>query len=394
MAKIGFIISSLFAYGGEERVVSLIANELSAHHDITIYTFENRRYEGENRNNYYLSDQIRTEEVNNAKNTMFRFVVKTLYYRTGLTSGRISGFLLKKAFYPDELLEEWVQRINEEKFDIMIAVSGTYTMLLGYIADRICAKCISWEHSSFEGYFDPQTGYYRNRMNLYRDCAAKMKRRVVLNDDIARKFKKNMNLSTTVISNPKSFSSEEKADMGKQCFVTCGRIEAEKGYDDLIEAFARFHQVNSDWKLLIIGGGSLQKKLEELAEKCGVGSFVTFTGYTDEVKEFLLKGSVFMMTSRWEGFPMTITEALEMGLPVIGYGIPALKPLVTDGEEGIIVPAFEQNKLIQAMLELTANREKREQMSKKAIEKAKQLSPENIVKCWSKLLGEVEAEEE
>ena len=120
MAKIGFIISSLFAYGGEERVVSLIANELSAHHDITIYTFENRRYEGENRNNYYLSDQIRTEEVNNAKNTMFRFVVKTLYYRTGLTSGRISGFLLKKAFYPDELLEEWVQRINEEKFDTIV----------------------------------------------------------------------------------------------------------------------------------------------------------------------------------------------------------------------------------------------------------------------------------
>lgn len=92
--------------------------------------------------------------------------------------------------------------------------------------------------------------------------------------------------------------------------------------------------MNFDWKLLIIGGGSLQKKFEELADKYGVGSFATFTGYTDQVKEFLLKGSVFMMTSRWEGFPMTVTEALEMGLPIIGYGIPALNPLITDVKEG------------------------------------------------------------
>ena len=393
MAKIGFIISSLFAYGGEERVVSLMASELAKYHDITIYTFENRKHEGENRNDYYLSEKIRTEEVKNIKDTLIRFAIKTMYYRTGLTSGRMSGYLLKKAFYPDKFLEEWIQRINKEKFDIMIAVSGAYTMLLGYIADNVCAKCISWEHSSFEGYFAPKTGYYRNRMELYRDCAAKMKRRVVLNHDIARKYRENMNLSTTVISNPKSFSSEEKSDMRNRCFVTCGRVEAEKGYDDLIKAFCRFHEGNCEWKLLIIGGGSLQSSLEKLADECGIKSFVTFTGYTDEVKQFLLKGSVFVMTSRWEGFPMTITEALEMGLPVIGYDIPAMEPLVTDGVEGRIVPAFEREKLVQAMYELAEDQGKREYMSRKAIEKAKQLCPENIVKHWLKLLAEVEMEE-
>ena len=393
MAKIGFIISSLFACGGEERVVSLMANELSKYHDITIYTFENRRYEGENRNDYHLSERIRTEEVKNAKETPFRFIIKTLYYRTGLTSGRISGYLLKKAYYPNELLEEWIQRINEEKFDIMIAVSGAYTMLLGYIADRICAKCISWEHSSFEGYFAPKTGYYRNRMRLYRDCAVHMKRRVVLNRDIAGKYMESMSLSTTVIPNPKSFSSKEKADMESRCFVTCGRVEAEKGYDDLIEAFYLFHKANPDWRLLIIGGGSLQSSLEELAEERGIGPFVTFTGYTNQVKQFLLEGSVFMMTSRWEGFPMTITEALEMGLPVIGYDIPAMEPLVTDGVEGRIVPAFEREKLVQAMQELAGNLEARRQMSERAVKKAEQLCPESIVKYWLKLLSEVDMEE-
>lgn len=393
MAKIGIIISSLFAYGGEERVVSLMANELCKYHDITIYTFENRKQEGQKRNDYYLSEKINVQEVGGEKDSLFQFVVKILYYRTGLTEGKLSGYLLKNAFYPKRFLEQWVRRINEEKFDVMLAVSGANTMLLGYISERICAKCISWEHSSFEGYFAPKTGYYRNRMNLYSECASKMNRIVVLNQDIADKYRAHMNLAATVIPNPKSFSSEEKADMSSRCFVTCGRVEREKGYDDLIKAFGTFHSQNPEWDLLIIGGGSLQKSLEELADECGVGQAVTFTGYTGKVRELLLKGSVFVMTSRWEGFPMTITEALEMGLPVIGYGIPALEPLITDGVEGRIVPPFERTELVKAMQELADSQALRKQMSEKAIQKAEQLCPENIAKYWMKLIMEVGMEE-
>lgn len=90
---------------------------------------------------------------------------------------------------------------------------------------------------------------------------------------------------------------------------------------------------------------------------------------------------------------MTITEALEMGLPVIGYDIPAMEPLVTDGVEGRIVPAFEREKLVQAMQELAGNSEERRQMSERAVKKAEQLCPESIVKYWLKLLSEVDMEE-
>lgn len=389
MAKIGFIINSLFACGGEERVVSLIANELSKYHDITIYTYESRRLEGGRRNDYYLSDKIRVEEIDAAEENFFQHGIKILYHFTGLTSGRISQYLMKNTFYPQKHLDEWTERINREHYDLMIAVSGANTILLGYIADRINAKCISWEHSSFEGYFDRKTGYYKNRMGVYKECAAKLEKRVVLNQDIADKYAANLSLSATVIPNPKSFASARKADMSAKCFVTCGRVEREKGYDDLIEAFAGFDKKNPDWKLLIIGGGSMEDKLRALAEEKGLQDKVTITGYIHEVQENLLRGSVFMLTSRWEGFPMTVTEALEMGLPVIAYDIPAMQPLVTDGIEGMIVPAFERECLVKAMEELAADEQLRRRMSGKALDKAKTLEPEQIVKQWLAMIGEV-----
>lgn len=389
MAKIGFIISSFYACGGEERVVSIMANELAKRHDITVYTYENRQQEGFEKNDYYVSEQVRVERVNAPKDTPFRLGVKIAYYHTGLTTGKLSSWMLKKAYYPEKHLEEWVERINREQFDIMIAVSGAYTMLLGYISDRICAKCISWEHSSFEGYFAPRTGYYRNRMHLYQECAAKMQKCIVLNEDIASKYRDRLGIDAVVMPNPKSFHSEQKADMKQKCFVTCGRVEPEKGYDDLIEAFALFCKKREDWGLLIIGGGSLQGKLEELIKEHNLQQKAHITGYTHEVQKYLAQGSVFVMTSRWEGFPMTITEALEMGLPVIAYGIPAMAPLVTDGIEGKIVPPFDREKLVKAMLEVAEDVSLREKMKEEALKKALTLEPEQIAEKWFALLEEV-----
>ena len=82
---------------------------------------------------------------------------------------------------------------------------------------------------------------------------------------------------------------------------------------------------------------------------------------------------------------MSVTEALETGLPVISYDIPAMKPLVTDGVEGRLVSAFENKGLVEAMKELAYDEGKRRRMSEAAIRKAARLSPDNIAKEWDKL---------
>lgn len=389
MAKIAVIISSLYACGGEERVVSLMANEWVKQHDVTIFTYENREVEGNNRNDYFLSDRIKVERVQNMKDNAFRIFVKLLYRYTGMTSGNMSHKLIKRTFYPQQLLEEWIKRINEGGFDLVIGISGMYTMLLGQIKDRISAKVIGWEHSSYEGYFAPRKGYIRNQEKLFSECTAKLEACVVLNEDIQSKYKEHLGLDTIVIYNPRSFVSPKKASMEQKCFVTCGRVEAEKGYDDLIKAFHKVYQQNKDWKLVIVGGGSLKPGLEKLIEELGLIGVATITGYIHDVSERLLQGSVFVMTSRWEGFPMSITEALEVGLPVIAYDIPAMQPLVTDGVEGKIVPAFDNDALAQAMLTVAGNQNMRKRMAQAAIKKAESLSSENIAKEWFSLFDRI-----
>lgn len=382
MAKIGIIISSLYACGGEECVVSLMANEWVKHHEVTIFTYENREAEGNNRNGYYLSDQIKVERVRNGKDSLFCTSIRLLYHYTGMTSGKLSQTLLQKTFYPKQLLEEWIERINTGAFDIMIGISGTYTMLLGQIKEHISAKAIGWEHSSYEGYFAPGKGYLRNQEYMFAKWTSRLDGCVVLNEDIQSKYRENLKLNTTVIYNPRSFVSIAKASMYSKCFVTCGRMEAEKGYDDLINAFFEFSKLNKGWRLLIIGGGSLQHKLQKQIESLGLGAMVTLTGYVHNVNELLREGSIFVMTSRWEGFPMSITEALEVGLPVISYDIPAMQPLVTDGVEGRIVPAFRNEALVEAMKELANDIDMRQKMSKAAIMKANSLSAEIIAEKW------------
>ena len=89
---------------------------------------------------------------------------------------------------------------------------------------------------------------------------------------------------------------------------------------------------------------------------------------------------------------MTITEALEVGLPVVGYGIPALKPLISDGIEGIIVSPYERNKLVEALEEIANSDKIRMSMSLAAIEKAKLLKPEAIYEKWDVLFKKVMSE--
>ena len=388
MAKIGIIISSLYACGGEERVVSLMANEWVKKHEITIYTFENREYEG-NQNDYYLSDQIKIKRVMNPPITWQGKIIKLLYYYFGVPSDRFLPRLLKNTIYPDMFLKEWRDRINNEKFDIVIGVSGIYSVLLGLIHNEISAKLIGWQHSSYEGYFDPRKGYYRNQKKIFKESVEKLDACIVLNKDIQEKYQKELGLKTEVIFNPKSFESRIKADVSQQCFVTCGRVEVEKGYDDLIEAFYKFNRSNSNWKLLIIGGGSLKEQLECKIQEKNLGNKAIITGYVHNVRELLLKGSVFIMTSRWEGFPMSITEALELGLPIIAYGIPAMEPLVSNGVEGRIVPPFDNDLLVDAMKDLASDRIKRQHMSDAAVQKAMTLTPESISQYWFRLFDKM-----
>ncbi len=389
MANIGIIINSLRTCGGEERVVSLMANEWVKDHNVTIYSFETRNPKPEEQNDYPISPKIRIERVYMPNDGFCARYLKVLYFYTGFINTSLCRKFLKKLYYPKSFIKEWIDRINASDLDIVIAISGNNTMLLGQIKDHISCKTIGWEHSSFEGYFDRKTGAFKNRIETYVENATKLDKIVLLNQDIERKFKAIGLNNTTIIPNPKSFSMSQKASMSNHSIVTCGRIEAEKGYFDLVKAFANFHKDYPEWSLTIVGGGSLKPKLDNLIDSLRLSKSITVTGYVKDVQKYLLNASIYVMTSRWEGFPMSVTEALEAGLPVVAFDIPAMEPLVSDNIEGLIVPSFDNVKFADALKKLASNEEKRVRMSCSAIQKALSLDPQNVALIWDSVFKEL-----
>lgn len=379
--KIAIIISSFYSPGGEERVVSIMANEWSKENHVKIFTFENREWE-KARNDYYVSENVSVERVSGPKRNLMRRALHVFdcYF------GPLPRFVIDWLRYPQKYIDSWVERINAENFDVVIAISAEQTMLLGRIAPRIKSKAIAWEHSSYEGFFDKKTGYLRGRAKEFIECAGTLDNIIVLNKDIADKYQSNLGLNTTIIENPKSFSSEKKITNDAKRFISCGRLAKEKAYEDMIEALSITRKNGCDWDLMIVGGGELKNSLEKRAVELGVSEYVSITGYVSDVDEKLLTGGIFLLTSRWEGFPMVVTEALEVGLPIIAYDIPAMLPLVTDGVEGYLVEAADVKKLAETMRILAGQSEMRINMSKKAIEKASLLEPEIICKKWKRIL--------
>lgn len=148
-----------------------------------------------------------------------------------------------------------------------------------------------------------------------------------------------------VIGNPIR-AIQQPATQRENEILMVGRLIQSKQQDHLIQIFA---QLNApDWKLVLVGYDHLkqenQKRWEALAQELGVGSRVVFAGKRDDVETFYSQAKVFAFTSRSEGFPNVIGEAMASGLPVIAYDcVAGPSDLIKDSENGFLIRLNDQS---------------------------------------------------
>lgn len=383
MKRIAIFAPAVFSVGGEQRVVTILANEFARLHDVTIFTNE-RSFS------------------TNSKKFDSRIKIKSYFPYGKRPSQRILRFVYRQhktdffekhtewvnyLFYSNNAVSKMIRTVGNN-YDVVIAVSEHLSVILGKAKQKgLNCKAIGWEHSSYEAYFETPDIHLWKREKIFIKAAKWLDEIIVLNDDVKNKYWKNMGLSCKVIYNPRSFVSERKSSLENKLFVSCGRFVEVKGFDLLIEAFDRFTQKESEWKLMIIGDGPMRQEIEREVKEKGIEARVIFTGYIDDVQEKMTEGSIYLLSSRWEGFPMCVTEAYEVGLPMISFDIPAVEPL-TGHNEGIVVPAFDISAYADAMVYLAENKELREDMAKNAIKMAESISIEKIEKNWETLFDE------
>ena len=384
MGKIAIFTYSIFTVGGEQRVVSLIANKLSEKHEVTIFTMD-RVNSGRPR--YDINESIGIEYYNPYKNDSVSFILRAATHLTPVVVYDWFPKSIERAYCSDKYAKKMNDLISDD-YDTVIATAWQLSIILGKVKRLYSRsfKAIAWEHSSYEAYFERKYFYLYNNTQLFADNLRYVDSIVVLNNDYKDKYLRKLGLDSEVIYNPKSFVIDSGSNLNNRTILYCGRIDDNfKGIDLLLDSFEKFCNRNSDWRLLIAGDGPALKKYKKLVEILDCGNRVEFLGSISNVKDVMLDASIFVLPSRFEGFPMSVTEAFECGLPVIAYDIPAMEPFKESGG-AVCVPCFDTDVYSNRLLALADDVELRQRIGRNARVFAGQLDIDIIGEKWEDIL--------
>ncbi|MBU0638910.1 MAG: glycosyltransferase [Planctomycetes bacterium] len=153
-------------------------------------------------------------------------------------------------------------------------------------------------------------------------------------------------------------------------FVFVARFMVQKNHKLLLRSFPEVVAADQRARLLLVGDGPLRPELEELIRAQGIQERVHLLGLRTDVADILAAADIFVMSSDWEGNPLTVMEAMAAGKPVVSTDVGGVAELVEDGKSGLIVPPGDQGALVGAMTRVMREPELVERMGQAAVERA------------------------
>ncbi|TCL59415.1 glycosyltransferase involved in cell wall biosynthesis [Kineothrix alysoides] len=190
--------------------------------------------------------------------------------------------------------------------------------------------------------------------------------------------------------NPAFIKESYEGEREKQ-IVAVGRLDANKNHEMIIRAFAEISDRYPDYKLIIYGEGPLRQKLTEYADDLGLSEQVELPGAISNVAEAIYKASAFILSSYSEGMPNTLLEAMALGIPVISTDCPPGGPreLIVHGENGLLVPPGDWEKLAENLQKLLDNIDYAKKMGRNASKVKEEFNPEIINRAWKNYLEKI-----
>jgi glycosyltransferase involved in cell wall biosynthesis len=354
-----FLHAGLGKPGGAERVLTIIANELSRlnyHVSIMSYSLEDKSY-------YPLSDKVHRIPLgyNISKST---FINTFLFFKI--------IFKLRK-------------QVKINKTDIIIPLgteSAIITILSLFFLPRV--KKMVWIHYSFFQKLKLRDRLFRRIFIKYFD------KLLVLNKTDFKKFNDLFPNKVEYLPNPVSFKSNEFSTLNNKVFIAAGRIDKIKGFDQLIKSFNIVvnEYGHKDWRLRIFGkDGGEKSNLKILIENLKLTSNVFIFDAVNNIKQEYLLSDVYLMTSINECFPMVLLEAQAIGLPIISFDCNSgPRDIIENNINGFLIDPYNIHSFASAMSLLINDFELRAFMGRNAKQSVKQFYLENIIIKWQNIL--------
>lgn len=169
--------------------------------------------------------------------------------------------------------------------------------------------------------------------------------------------------------------------------VAMGRLERQKGFDLLIAAFDIVARNHGDWRLAIVGDGGERAALEHDIHRRGLGKRVLMLGSIEDPEHILRACEMFVLSSRYEGFPNALCEAMASGLPVISFDCPTgPRDIIRDRIDGVLVPAGDVAALAAAIGHLIENPDKAARLAARGPEVIERFNEGEVFTRWEELL--------
>jgi glycosyltransferase involved in cell wall biosynthesis len=189
-----------------------------------------------------------------------------------------------------------------------------------------------------------------------------------------------------VIPNFTVMPIEKISDGQAKRVIAVGRLEWVKGYDRLISAWKIVSEKHPDWHLDIFGNGTLENELKKQQRELGLDNSLTIHPATPQINVEYSNSSFYVGTSHFEGFPLVLLEAMQVGLPCIAFDCPfGPSAVIEDGKNGFLVPDNNIGQLATKIVSLIEDSKMRNEFSKAAIERSKEFSVENVMNQWKSL---------
>jgi len=175
--------------------------------------------------------------------------------------------------------------------------------------------------------------------------------------------------------------------------LAMGRLSNEKGFDLLLAAWSVASAKLSGWTLRIVGDGQMREQLVQLAGSLGIEHRVIFTPFSDDPYSLYSECGIFVLSSRFEGLPFVLIEAMTCGAPCISFDCPnGPREVIRNGINGLLVPAERVDALANAIVMLGENPELRRKLGNAARSVSKPFSESRVVARWHEILyGQIPA---
>lgn len=354
--KITFVTADMTSFGGIERVNSVLSDTFVRHglevEIISLY-----------RNFPDLSYALN-------KNVSLTFLSEKKY-----ASSKPGG--LSRLSMHIGILLKLKKELKKHKADILICQAFPVSFLVwlaGYAKNGIAC-----EHTHYNQY---GRVLKKIRTAVYKD----FKKTVVLTMNDKNRFDHDK-VSAECIPNPISFCNPRKSDLSVKRILCVGRLTPQKGYDLLLPILPDVFSKHPDWRLDIFGDGPDKEKLCILRDSLGLNEYVEFRGTTKDIASEYVSSSLFVLSSRWEGFGMVLIEAASCGLPIISFNCPEGPADILENDRGVLVKNGDVESLKSAILWMLDSEESRKYYSRKSSEIVEEYQPEIIFKKWDRLFS-------